>query len=430
MALAWWWNQPSASELEATRQTTQPVILEGPLTLMDAYQRALKMSEDSKIAELDMEQARARYYRAFNLITPRVDFLWTHFRQDAEGTGQSGINSDFTRSETETARFAFTQPIFSGFKEIAVLVGSGADRRLQKHRYERAKELLFLDVANAYFMVIQKQKEAEAFRSIHNLLKERITDLEQRVSLGRSRESENQSAITDLKLIEADLAQAEADEAIVLDLLEFYMGEPLGNRTLVEEEPEASLTDLETALVYAQKRHDVLAAENAFQLSESRLISARSGLFPKVYADGNYYTHREGFQADNDWDVMLTVDVPVFDVPNVVGNIKEAAAIREADLLRYRKAKRSAELEIRNTYEDLSSANKIEQAMQAASDALKKNYDILTEEYKSNLVNNLDVLDALRRYQDTLKRYYTASYHARKMHYQYLIATGELTSQL
>ena len=47
-------------------------------------------------------------------------------------------------------------------------------------------------------------------------------------------------------------------------------------------------------------------------------------------------------------------------------------------------------------------------------------------EYRSNLVNNLEVLDSLRRYQEVERRYHEARYATRKNYWKLKVALGDV----
>jgi outer membrane protein len=415
---------PAKAPAATTLETSAPATL----TLQDAYRLALVHSESVAIEKEDIALARARFYRSFRYFLPDVHFVKTRMERDVDDDAASdgtGFSSDFRRRVTPESRFTFSQPLFSGFREFAALAGSGADRKTQVYDYQRAQELLFIDVMEAYYAVRQADKDVETLSSIRDLLSSRSKELTERTQLGRSRESELVTATSDWKLIEAELVGAQAAARTSRNLLEFYTGSPLKGRPLVDGDvPNEPLPPLDAA-AKARTRLDVQSLEQAYRVRMKGVTTAQGGLFPTVSLDGNVYTERVGFQEGNDWDVLLTIDVPIFDAGETLGDIKEAASLRESARLAWERAKRSAEMDILNEYENFHSAVLSERALSDADAASKKNYEILTSEYRLNLVNNLDVLDSLRRYQDTIRSYNSARYDARRAYWRYQVARGE-----
>ena len=116
----------------------------------------------------------------------------------------------------------------------------------------------------------------------------------------------------------------------------------------------------------------------------------------------------------------------MFEVGRTLGDIKEAVSGREKARLAFEQAKRSARFDVRNAFENLKAAEESEKALDAARQASKENYDILSEEYRLNLVNNLEVLDALRRHQDIKRDYQQAHFNARKDYWKLRVALGDV----
>ena len=54
------------------------------------------------------------------------------------------------------------------------------------------------------------------------------------------------------------------------------------------------------------------------------------------------------------------------------------------------------------------------------------NYALQSEDYRRNLVNNLDVLQAIQGLQETRRNYNQAYYANKRFYWQLLASTGEL----
>jgi outer membrane protein TolC len=395
------------------------------LTLQGAFQKALKRSESVAITAEEINQAQARFYRSFDYFLPSVHFEMTHFRQDVDAESSGGTLDTGRRTKPEK-KFTVSQPLFSGFREIAALQSRGADKKQQVMAWKRAKELLFVDVMESFYTVLQAQKDVEVLLSTHTVLDRRMKDLEERVRLGRSRESEMKTSLSDLKLIEADLVEARAQVRIARNLLSYYTGESLEGIDLQEEDEVTDWPEISGVLDQWKMRADVMSNEQAYIVAQKGVIGAQANLFPIVSLEGNYYTQRVGFQSGNDWDVTFKIDAPVFEIGQTLGDIKEAVSDREKARLTYEQTKRLASLDIQNSYEDLKSSKESEEALAVAHRASKENYDLLAKEYLLNLVNNLEVLDALRRHEDIEKRYHEARYNMGKNYWKLRVAMGDV----
>ncbi len=397
------------------------------LTLQDAFRKALKLSESVAITAEEMNQAQARFYHAFDYFLPKVSFQMTRFYQDVDNDSPgSGGFGNSQRPNTPEKKFVFSQPLFSGFKELASLQSTGADKKQQAYAWRRAKELLFVDVMEAYYTVLQTESDLQVLEFTQQLLAKRLSELEERVKNGRSRDSENKESFADLKLIESDLIGAKNQVRLARNLLEFYLGETLQGYLLKDDNEAEAEPDMTALLEKAIARADVVSDEQGYIVAQKKVVAADADLYPKISLDGNYYTQRVGFQSGNDWDMTLTFDVPVFELGQTLGDIKEATSNREKARLKYQLTRRMSQLEIRDALEEWRSARASQEALGQADQASKENYEILTKEYRSNLVNNLDVLDSLRRYQDVQRRYHVARYAVKKDYWKLRAAAGDV----
>ncbi len=399
------------------------------LTFEEAYQLALERSEDVALEIEELNAAQGRFYGAFEVVLPKIDYVITRSEQDApkDISSSDSTTSTALRRTTPQQKVVFSQPIFSGFKEIAALQGAGLEKAQRRHEIQRAKELLLVDVAEAFYTLIQVRRNTEILREVARVTGERSTELGERARLGRSRDSEVHSALSDKLIIEADLAEAERLEAVSRQLLEFYIGRSLAAGESLEDADitEDPLADVGSYRVKADARADVQAAKHAKLLAEKKVTVAQAGLFPEVTLDGNYYTQRVGTQKDVDWDVLVTAEIPLFNRLDTFSDIKLAVADKDSARFTYEKTRRVAVLEIQNAHEDYVYSRIIESRLSAAAGAAKKEYQMYAEEYKLNLVNNLDVLDVLRGSREIEQRHNAARYAMKKNYWKLKAAIGE-----
>ncbi|OGW91620.1 MAG: hypothetical protein A3D28_03110 [Omnitrophica bacterium RIFCSPHIGHO2_02_FULL_63_14] len=395
------------------------------LTLSEAYRLALVRSEDLAVQYQLIHEAAGHFYQGLDVMMPKIFFHASELRQDAPEDTGDGVSGSFTRKTKPERRFTFTQPLFSGFKEIAAIFGGRAEKKQRRFEYERAQELLFIDVAESFYAVLAARDDARTLEATAGLLDERERDLEARIRIGRSRATELETSTAEAKIVAADLLEARRLERVSLELLEFYVGAPVAGELVDDVSAKGEAADVNYYLNNAPKRLDVMATEQAYELAKHGVTSAFAGFLPTAELEGNYYTERVGLQGGIDWDYTLTLDVPLFDGTQAIGDTRVAAAAREAARQNLSKARRTAELEIRTAHENYTSARAREAAYADARDALKRSYEIQQEDYRLNLVNNLDVLDALRRFEEADRQYHAALYEARVNYWKLKIAAGQ-----
>ena len=393
---------------------------ENGFTLRECYELALKQSETIAIQEQVIKEAEGRFLQAFSGILPDVSYEVSEERRD--------VATDSSSRKIRERRFTFTQPLFTGFKEFAAIAAGRAEKKQRRHELRRAQELLFTDVTDAFYFFLSFQDDVETLSTVRQALTERVKELKEREELGRSRASEVASAQARLSRIEADLEDVKGQWEIARQLLVFLTGRDIQN--VADESQQVSLSLIENYLARSERRSDVQAGFEAWQVEQKKTAVARANFFPAVNAEGNYYEQREGSSADNDWDVTFTVDVPIFQGGENVGLFKEAKAVAAQEELRYKELKRRAELEIKNAYTNAEVTLRKESALRRAYDAAQENYTLQLEDYRRNLVNNLDVLQALEDLQDMRRAWTNAENETKHFYWNLLVASGDLHDTL
>ncbi len=282
---------------------------------------------------------------------------------------------------------------------------------------------------NAFYLYLTYQEERKVLESIRESLAGRIEELKRREELGRSRPSETASVEARLGRVEADLEFIRSEAEVARQLLEFLTGTPID--VIVDDPsiPEFSLAQ-ESIEEKAVERDDVRAAEQIWKRAKSDLIVAQSGFWPTVSLDGNYYTKRVGNSSDVDWDVTLRAEIPIFEGGENIGLFKEAKAVRNQAQLTYQQTRRMAVLEIRNAVTRWESSLRRFEAVKKALAAAERNYELQQEDYRLNLVNNLDVLEALEETETMRRDFINIKSETKRDHWDLIITLGELDNKL
>ncbi len=399
------------------------VAKQAPLTLADCYELALKKSETIAINKEVIKEAEAHYMQSLGLILPHLSYNSADTRQDV-----SKSNALYRR-ESSVRNFVVTQELFSGFKELAGISGSKIEKRQRINEEKRGEQLLMADVAGAFYLLVEVREDLKALSQTRQALLDRIEELKSRERLGKSRSSEAVNAKAQVYGVESAITADKKNEEMALDLLEFLVGRKVGGL----RDDAKKISGVNSDAYYMSKvfqRPDVIAAKQAYEISRKQVTIAKSGLFPSVNVQGNYYTQRSTQPKTSEWDATLQVNVPIFNGTVTYGNIKEAAAIsREAELA-FRRVKRLAVQEIKdscsNLKNDLASAKFLTKALGFA----RVNYILQKRDYEFSLVNNLDVLQAIQTLQDARRNYIHVFYETKRSYWQLQVSSGEFNPEL
>jgi outer membrane protein len=399
------------------------------LSLEECYHLALIQSETVAIQKEAISRATAQIFNAASQGLGKVDFVIDRALQENKAVPSgSSLGSTFVDPDKLESKFTINQPLFQGFKAIGALTGAGSYRREQTEAWIRAKELLYTDVARAFYNVLRYEKDIQINQGIHELLGKRIQELEEREKIGRSRMSEVLTAQTNLNVLEADLAAARGALATARYMLEFLTGTDMEGHKLAEETmEEVSSRTLTEHLKSAATRSDVKASEQAVKTAWRGIVVAQSGFWPTMTLSHNQYMRREGFMASMDWDTLFKFDVPIFSGGETVGQVKDAIGILKQKKLTFSLARRQAELDIKQSYQIWLSAKETNALLAEAVRKAERNYAIQSEEYTRSLVSNLDVLAALESLNNTQQRENLTYYVMKQDEAAFRVAIGEVS---
>lgn len=388
------------------------------LTMGDCYRLALQHSALIAIQRERLKETEARMLKSLSGLMPRASFELSEKRQDGSGS------SSFTLRKIPERTFVFEQPLFSGFKEFAAMAAARSERRQRTHEQARAEQLLLLDVAEAFYLLLEQREDLGVLEAIRTALLNRIEELAQRQRLGRSRPGEVASAEVQLRQIEATMEAVRGRETVSRELLEFLTGRPIE----AIHAADAGLPPLDPEASYVAKtdaRPDVQAAEAAWRFAQRAVMVARADFWPEVDLESSYYVKRIGVSSGVDWDVLLTVDVPLFQGGEALAASREAATRARQALWQLAQRRREGALGIRRAYTELQAGIRRLAALERALEAAEENDRLQAADYRLSLVNNLDVLQALQTLQDVRRDVIHARYEAKRLYWHLEVSCGE-----
>ena len=391
-----------------------------PLTLTDCYRMALKQSEAIAIRRELIEESQARFTQALSGVLPRVSFSSTDKRQDGNGS------SAFTRRELPERKFIFTQPLFSGFKEFAAMASTQAEQRQRTYEKVRAEQLLFVDVADAFTLFLEEQEDLGVLEAIEGVLVERIDELKVREQLGRSRSSEVVSVEAQLYRLRAEVELLQSRKTVARQLLEFLTGRQRIEAVVDSDPFPPPVDDEEQYLSKSLSRADVHAAQEAALAAQKEIRIAQADFWPDVNLEGNYFLERSGAAKEVEWDAALKVEVPIFQGGQTAGAVRQASSQAAQAQLKLNEIRRRVVQEIRDAYTHLRAAIGRYFALEKALESTELAYRFHVEEYRLNLVSNLEALQSLQTFQDARRDLIHAHYEVKRLYWQLKAAAGEI----
>lgn len=397
-------------------------ICEKALTLEECYRRALKQSETVAITADLIRIADARFLQAISIMAPHFSFISNDYQE--EKVHEMGTFQELAPPKSSQRRFNVRDTLFSGFKALEAIKGSKQEKNQRKKETERAQQILLVDVSNYFYLLMETREDLRALRKIEKALDDRVKELRDREHLGRSRPSEVVNAKAQLYGVRAEIEVSKAQEILARQILEFLIGAPAGNLRDTSALPSGLMPE-NYYVSMVDNRPDVQASKFAWDFSKSAARVVDSNFLPSVDVDANYYTQRTAFDKGIDWDVTLSVNVPIFDGAYTLGQSKEAWVKADQARLEYQRVRRKAPYDIKDAYIRLSRAMAVYKARQKQYNTAKLNSYLQRKDYSRSLVSNLDVLAAIQTLLNSQRDYIHAMYEAKRQYWELKVAIGE-----
>ncbi len=377
--------------------------------------RVLQRSEQDQIRQQDLAIAEARYKQSLSSYYPEI-FLFgrktyndryddqdneqlqalIRQQQNQNSTTSSTTGTSNTRvNDPYQVGAGFRWPIFSGFQTYHESNARDAERISSRYNRQRFRELLFRDVGEVYFQVLEYRKTIQILKEEQIALRGRIGELARRVNIGRSSQGELLAARSEYSNSRVELERIKGLEATSLELLGFLMGVPAEDIALAEPGALPSQESLAAYLEQVEKRKDLRAAMKSLEAERSRMQVEEGGHYPQASVEGSYYTSQKP-DYGRDWGITLSIEIPIFQGGSTYYSVKESRALVRKSELELEALKRSASYEVRSAYADyINSLSRLAMLRESVQIG-RATYYVQVRDYRLGIVTNLEVLNALR----------------------------------
>ena len=400
---------------------------QAPVSLDDCFRAALKQSQTLAGQREVLVQADEHYRQAFSVMLPQVAANFTSFSQDTSSVPPQSVTSvTATLPNQATTKIVASMPLFRGFGLMAALAQTNSLSAAQKQAYRAAVYQLYSDTSNAFYLVMSLENDLKILQKESDLYRDRIGELQARVDIGRSRQTEVLTVQTAQAALAAQSEQVQSQIATARELLSFLTGLPAEVELNDTGAAPADAGLLGTYTAGIEDLPDVKFASLNAEAADHSVGSAAGNLWPAVDVAGDYYLSRPlGALQNSKWDGTLSVSQSLFAGGYNVSKLAEARSLLKQKQADYRNAVNLARQNIDSGYKqvshDLLQAAKLKEAV----DLAEKNYRAVSADYANGLVTNLEVLQALASLQD-ISRSYNASSYALKMDYNKLLSLSAL----
>jgi outer membrane protein len=413
---------PKASPAPAPSSSSSPSPK--AFSLEDAYASALKHSEDVAVQKEILTQVQELETQSQAGFLPNL-----------QGTLPLYTDNDRWGNSTATGpsnygKLTLNQPLFQGFRTLALLNQRKALTAAQKFQIELVKRQLLTDVTNAYYTVLSNQSDEVNYQNEIEANNRRLKELREFLKIGKSQESDLLTFQSNVSTLEAQLENTRGQLEISKQNLAYLTG---WDSSVILTEAASTLPSSPDVAFFLQKlndRPDVLAAKAQVSAAKEGIDLASGQHWPSVDLQANYNFQRPGDAPGGSTDAQVLLTLPLFQGGSIRSQVRQAKALSQERELELTKILRSAETQVKTLYASFISSKMQIEKYEKAVDFSKRNYEIMGRNYRRGNVTNLEVLQALTTYQAsqrTLERQKIST----QMNYANLqVASGNLPAPL
>ncbi len=374
-----------------------------PMTLEEAHRAAVQKAETIAISETFVKEAEAEYRRRVGSACPTRTLNASELLQDTPGSspGQVNVGNTIPRRSVPDVNLELDYVFFTGLREYASIAASKSDSRRRAFELSRAEQVLYGDVARAFYAVVEREREIKLVQGVQKTLQDRIVELQRFEKLGRSRLSERVTVEADEKQSEADLNRLQGELVSFQSLFMFLTD--LTSMPVLEPGPDdvPPPPPLAECIADLSDRPDLSALRQAIETSRQAVKIESGAYWPTGELKSHYYGYEVGDQSQTDWDVGFFLTWPLFEGLRTRAAVREASAVLTRSDLQLRQAERGARSEVESAHAELSASIEQLRSLRDAVTLNEENFRLQSKEYRLGLVTNLDVLTAVRQLYET-----------------------------
>lgn len=359
-------------------------------TLEESYNHALVNYQTDKLSDSRIDQSVEYKSQIKGTYLPKIM---------AQGTYQKQELSE----DQKTVGLNLKTNLFNGGKDKRSVENADLSIEIAKNLKQLDRINLYSEVVESYFNYQLYLNDLKNVNLLQSQSRNRTTELQKRLDIGRSRKGELLQAEAQLSSVEATKRNAEGlvnqYESVFIKLtgLDKNPGmdisfAPIKNFKTKEEYIEAAL-----------KREDVVNKELVLKQAENSYQIADSHFMPSLDLNSNAYALKEGgsqSSRNSDWDIGVTLSIPLYE-----GGISQAKKRQELAKVTTSKVeivnfKKDIEIDVTRKYEQFIRYYDQISAYEKALDRSKRSYEETQKDYRLGLVTNLDVISSLNLYLD------------------------------
>jgi len=409
------------------------------LSLNDCIQIALKNNTSIVAARSDAKIATANLKSSWGNFLPKVD-AYTSWRRRSEEWKTIRFDELVSSKESYYYQIELSQPIFTGFANLASLKINRAESDKSRYILDWTKQTIILDVKFKYYNVLKQKQLLKVAEDALKMSQEELKRIEEMEKIGAASRSEVYQQ--KVKVGQDKLALVKARNSLINAKTELNHTLGIDVTTEIELVPESAemvfeplKVDFKAAVREALKnRLDFKAALNSLQSAKANVSLQRSAYFPTVALFGSYNWWDVQFpESKRDIDEFdsytfgISLSMNLFNGFKTHNNIQSAKATVTSAEANLEQAKRQITLQVKTAILNIDEALKNLEVTEENLMFAEEDYRLASERYRigaGTILEQLTALNALNKARvDRIRAIYDYKYAVTALE----LAMGKLT---
>jgi len=393
------------------------------ITLDEAVRRALSRNTSVAIAVAEIERAHAllREVRSFALPTITgngVGTLLDSARVDSAGTV-------IQPRTTLTGNVQLTIPLIAPQRWVN---WSHASEQVDIARLsaDDIRRQTAVSAARAYVTVLAQHRLVQANELARNNARDHLQYARARLDAGTGNRLDVVRSSQEVASDDAQVAAAVVNLVRAQEALGVLVGSDAPLDAVEEIQISAAASEADAMRDAEARRADLRAARGRIDAADHVLRDSYADYLPFLNAVVTPFaaTYSSLTAPSTGWQAQLVLTVPFFDGGFRYGAHEERSALLDEARISLEGALRQARSEVRTAFEEVRRNDFAFQASREAARLAEEALQMTTTAYRAGATNDLDVLDAERRFRDAQTAAATAEDSARQARIDLLAATG------
>ena len=405
---------------------SQSAYAQQRLTLEQAVQIALENNYDIKLTKNDIEIAKTNVSRANAGMLPLVtgNFRTNNNTSNTKQTLASGVIQERNGARNTNLGYGpeISWQVFDGFSMFARYDQLKELQELGETNFKLTVQTTLADVINNYYDLVQQQQQIKALDGAVDISRLRLTNSQNRYSIGRAAKLEVLAATVDLN----------TDTTNLLRQLNLYRGTKIRLNELLAREVSTDFTVsdsiiIQNKLLLKDLQTEATQQNPALQLAiinkriaELSLKQVKALRYPTVSLNTGYNLNRStselGFARNSvgrGFNYGMTASINIFN--GMLQNRVEKNASIEIDnaQLEYEKINQNVSAQLNSLYQTFQTNIELMRLEQQNLEVARQNLDITMEKYRLGSVAPLEFREAQRNYIDASARFTNSQFQAK-----------------